>query len=436
MHDNALKIIKAWKFRRCAEEIVWVKTGLDRIESSPASPSSPASSSASRKSVASASVGAVGTPPHASSSPSASSPSSPSTPSTPSSTSSYSSPSSFRSRASTSIASTVSHLSTLSEDSGGIKEEEFPFALHKEHCMIAAKAKVTRKEAALIHANVDADVIISPPLSSNQKPDQIYAIAERFVQGLRRLNLFGDSQQLRPGWVTVSENVYRTTHNPVTYRKAFEGTRLSGKFEAQYQRRANRATMIQQEQQQQQQQQQRYNQYQSPQSSTIPQYQQRHMQRERQTYTYHHRSGLSPQSSPQRVSRPAHLLPHDEDITRLRPKSRSPSKSDGRKGDVVGVGTGSQFASYEEYEYAADEYYSPRTSYSGPMFSQYTPPPTFYPQQQHQYPYVSQEYIHALQQQQQQQQQYQMSGYTEQKQQQQYYEGTFTSPPGSSSGPA
>merc|ERR1740138_1967558 len=132
MHDNALKIMKAWKFRRCAEEIVWVKTGLDRTESSLTPSSSPASSSASRRSVASGSVGAVGTP---------------------------SSPSSFRSRTSTSIASTMSHLSTLSEDGEGMNEEEFPFTLHKEHCMIAAKAKVTRKEAQLIHANVDADVI-------------------------------------------------------------------------------------------------------------------------------------------------------------------------------------------------------------------------------------------------------------------------------------
>jgi N6-adenosine-specific RNA methylase IME4 len=81
----------------------------------------------------------------------------------------------------------VTHLSTLSEDEGGINEEDFPFALHKEHCIIAVKAKVTRKEAQLIHANVDADVIISPPLHGNKKPDQIYGIAERFVQGLRRL---------------------------------------------------------------------------------------------------------------------------------------------------------------------------------------------------------------------------------------------------------
>ena len=237
MHDNALKIMKAWKFRRCAEEIVWVKTGLDNVESPP---SSPPSSLSSRRSVASGSAGAVGTPPVV-----------------------FSifffdvaiiskypidsiigvfffvSFFVIRSRSSRLSLRPMSHLSTLSEDGEGMNEEEFPFTLHKEHCVIAAKAKVTRKEAQLIHANVDADVIISPPLHGNQKPDQIYAIPERFVQGLRRLNLFGDSQLLRPGWVTVSENVYRTTHNPVAYRKAFEGTRVTGKFEAQYQRRAN-----------------------------------------------------------------------------------------------------------------------------------------------------------------------------------------------------
>ena len=90
---------------------------------------------------------------------------------------------------------------------------------------------------------------------------------------------------------------------------------------------------------QQQQQYNQYTQYQSPQSSMTPQYQQQQkqqVQRERQTYTYRHKSGSSPQSSPQRVSRPAHLLPHDEDITRLRPKSRSPSKSSGGKGGNVG----------------------------------------------------------------------------------------------------
>jgi len=343
-NENALKILEAWNLQRQAEEIVWVKTGIDNYASKASGiAKTPPSSPARAKNYVS-------------------SPSSPTTPSSATSrsrsktSSPYSSPSSFSSSSyqSTSIASTISNLSMVYEKEK--EENDACFSLHKEHCIIAAKNKVSRKESQIIHSNIDADVIISPPLEGNRKPDQIYAIAERFVQGLRRLNLFGDpatsANDLREGWVTVSENVNRTTHNPVMYKKAFEGLRQGGSFETtQYERRGPPALhtnrtgqsahhqMVQPPQPPQEQQQQHYHYHQFENNQQLNQYSnenQRQQQQQRNPplpdgkkyYKYQEQQQKSPpqppSSSPQRISRPAHLMPHNDDITRLRPKSRSP----------------------------------------------------------------------------------------------------------------
>ena len=61
----------------------------------------------------------------------------------------------------------------------------------------------------LIHANVDTDIIVSeePPSGSMVKPEEMYHLIEHFSLGKRRLELFGEDHNVRPGWVTVGNSL-------------------------------------------------------------------------------------------------------------------------------------------------------------------------------------------------------------------------------------
>ncbi|GBG88129.1 hypothetical protein CBR_g46618 [Chara braunii] len=76
----------------------------------------------------------------------------------------------------------------------------------------------------VIHANVDTDIIISeePPYGSTAKPDELYNIIEHFVQGRRRLELFGEDHNIRAGWVTVGKGLTSSNFSAQTYSKYFQ----------------------------------------------------------------------------------------------------------------------------------------------------------------------------------------------------------------------
>jgi mRNA m6A methyltransferase non-catalytic subunit len=83
-----------------------------------------------------------------------------------------------------------------------------------EHCLMGIKGTVRRStDGHLIHANVDTDVIVSetPPLANTKKPEELYDMIERFAMGRRRLELFGHDHNIRPGWVTLGNQL--TTSN-------------------------------------------------------------------------------------------------------------------------------------------------------------------------------------------------------------------------------
>ncbi len=64
-----------------------------------------------------------------------------------------------------------------------------------EHCLMGIKGTVRRStDGHFIHANVDADIIVSeqPPYGSTRKPEELYDIIERFCLGRRRIELFGE----------------------------------------------------------------------------------------------------------------------------------------------------------------------------------------------------------------------------------------------------
>eukprot|EP01084_Bolivina_argentea_P266488 452005_1 len=91
----------------------------------------------------------------------------------------------------------------------GKNYEKSLFVRSYEHCLMGIRGQVRRStDGHLIHANVDTDVIIteSAPYGSEMKPNELYDIIERFCLGRKRLELFGCKHNLRPGWLTISND--------------------------------------------------------------------------------------------------------------------------------------------------------------------------------------------------------------------------------------
>ncbi|CAH1763431.1 13988_t:CDS:2 [Entrophospora sp. SA101] len=88
----------------------------------------------------------------------------------------------------------------------------------KEHCIMGIKGTVRRStDGHFIHCNVDTDVIISeePPFG------KLYHIIEHFCLGRRRLELFGEDHNIRPGWLTIGLGLSSSNFDPQTYASYF-----------------------------------------------------------------------------------------------------------------------------------------------------------------------------------------------------------------------
>ncbi|KAJ3188644.1 hypothetical protein HDU85_004358 [Gaertneriomyces sp. JEL0708] len=96
----------------------------------------------------------------------------------------------------------------------------------KDHCLVGIRGTVRRSsDGHFIHCNVDTDVIISQPppaATPTRKPLELTEIAERFCMGRRRLELFGEDHNIRPGWVTCGLGVSSTNYDVVRYRGALQ----------------------------------------------------------------------------------------------------------------------------------------------------------------------------------------------------------------------
>ncbi|CAG8483916.1 8427_t:CDS:2 [Ambispora leptoticha] len=113
------------------------------------------------------------------------------------------------------------------------------FQRTKEHCIMGIKGTVRRStDGHFIHCNVDTDVIISeePPYGSRfqflldtsmvhvcctAKPEELYHIIEHFCLGRRRLELFGEDHNIRPGWLTIGLGLSSTNFDPARYANYF-----------------------------------------------------------------------------------------------------------------------------------------------------------------------------------------------------------------------
>jgi N6-adenosine-specific RNA methylase IME4 len=96
----------------------------------------------------------------------------------------------------------------------------------KEHCLVGIKGQVKRGvDGHFIHANIDTDVIVSeePPLGSGEKPAELYRIIERFCLGRKRIELFGEDHNRRPGWLTLGKSLSGSNLDIEKYNNYFRG---------------------------------------------------------------------------------------------------------------------------------------------------------------------------------------------------------------------
>ncbi|GJN30302.1 hypothetical protein PR202_gb18595 [Eleusine coracana subsp. coracana] len=96
----------------------------------------------------------------------------------------------------------------------------------KEHCLMGIKGTVRRStDGHVIHANIDTDIIIAeePNDGSTKKPEDMYRIIEHFALGRRRLELFGEDHNIRPGWLTLGKGLSYSNFNKEAYVKNFAG---------------------------------------------------------------------------------------------------------------------------------------------------------------------------------------------------------------------
>jgi N6-adenosine-specific RNA methylase IME4 len=96
----------------------------------------------------------------------------------------------------------------------------------KEHCLVGIKGAVKRGvDGHFIHANIDTDVIVSeePPLGSTEKPHELYRIIERFCLGRKRIELFGEDHNIRPGWLTIGKSLTSNNFDLDKYNNYFKG---------------------------------------------------------------------------------------------------------------------------------------------------------------------------------------------------------------------
>ncbi|XP_078164108.1 uncharacterized protein LOC144559051 [Carex rostrata] len=97
------------------------------------------------------------------------------------------------------------------------------FQHSKEHCLMGIKGTVRRStDGHIIHANIDTDIIIAeePTDGSTKKPEDMYRIIEHFALGKRRLELFGEDHNIRPGWLTLGKDLSSSNFNEA-YLKNF-----------------------------------------------------------------------------------------------------------------------------------------------------------------------------------------------------------------------
>lgn len=105
--------------------------------------------------------------------------------------------------------------------------DDAPLQHTTEHCLMGLRGRPVRKtDGHFVHANIDTDVIIADEpeeYGSNRKPDDIYELIENFCLGRRRLNIFGNDQSIRPGWISVGPDLTSSLYDKEQYLQELTG---------------------------------------------------------------------------------------------------------------------------------------------------------------------------------------------------------------------
>lgn len=93
----------------------------------------------------------------------------------------------------------------------------------KEHCLVGYRGPKRHAPGygcaagqipprhAWTHAGVNTNVLVSQVRETSRKPDELYAMIERMCPGGRKMELFGRQHNIRPGWLTLG-NQLKSTH--------------------------------------------------------------------------------------------------------------------------------------------------------------------------------------------------------------------------------
>ncbi|MCO5590184.1 hypothetical protein L7F22_044153 [Adiantum nelumboides] len=114
--------------------------------------------------------------------------------------------------------------SNAGDQSDTILQEPSSSAFHRtaEHCLMGIRGTVRRStDTRFVHCNIDTDVILWPGEAADEeeegesktgvqssidmrsKPPEMMDLIENFCLGTRRLELFGRNRNLRRGWLTI-----------------------------------------------------------------------------------------------------------------------------------------------------------------------------------------------------------------------------------------
>ncbi|GAA5874215.1 hypothetical protein JCM16303_005777 [Sporobolomyces ruberrimus] len=101
-------------------------------------------------------------------------------------------------------------LKTNRENPQGDFEREVKslFSPTIEHCLMGIRGTVRRSnDSWFVHCNVDTDVIVweGDQEDPDLKPPELQSLIENFCLGTRRLHLYGSKNSLRRGWLTVGD---------------------------------------------------------------------------------------------------------------------------------------------------------------------------------------------------------------------------------------
>ena len=90
----------------------------------------------------------------------------------------------------------------------------------KEHCLVGLKSRAPVLQGRdappagmpvplppWLHRGLANDVIVAQVRDTSRKPDELYAMIERICPGGRKVELFGRKHNVRPGWLTLGNQI-------------------------------------------------------------------------------------------------------------------------------------------------------------------------------------------------------------------------------------